>query len=314
MRRAFQYLMSAFAIVLITSALLCSQASARQAGASSAAKARFREFLDRDWKYWMTEYPEFATIFGYPGQNRRWTDDSPAAIERRNRHLESSLKELHAIRRTDLPAEEQLNYDLYEDLYKTAIAGLRFHDDAFPLPEVTPVNLYMPVTQMDGVLTNLPQTIELMSAARASDYEDIIKRLESFPVVVDQAIALMNQGLAKGWAPPKITMRDVPKQAADQVVSDPLKSPLLSAFKNFPASISAQQQKDLTQRASAAYRNKVSPALAKLQNYLTNTYIPKCRVKNLRHGSSRRRRILRISCEVAHDNESHAFGDSPDRA
>ncbi len=211
----------------------------------NAAKARFREFLDRDWKYWMTEYPEFATIFGYPGQNGRWTDYSPEAIERRNRHLESGLKELHTLRRIDLPAEEQLNYDLYEDLYKTAIAGLRFHDDAFPLPEVTPSNLYMPVTQMDGVLTNLPETIELMPAARPSDYEDIIRRLESFPILVDQAIALMNQGMAQGWTPPKITMRDVPKQAADQIVSDPLKSTLLGAFKKFPPEINAQQQKDL---------------------------------------------------------------------
>jgi len=279
--------MTALAIFAMTmamaGALLCAQAPpTRQAGAanaSNAAKGRFREFLDRDWKYWMTEYPEFATIFGYPGQNGRWTDYSPAAIEKRNQHLESGLKELHAIRRTDLPAEEQLNYDLYEDLYKTAIAGLRFHDDAFPLPEVTPVNLYMPVTQMDGVLTNLPETIGLMPTARPSDYEDIIKRLESFPVVVDQAIALMNQGIAQGWTPPKITMRDVPKQAADQIVSDPLKSPLLSGFKKFPPAMNAQQQKDLAQRASAAYRDKVSPALAKLQNYLTNTYIPKCREK-----------------------------------
>src|ERR1700722_12802912 len=243
--RHFMTALGIFAATVLTvamsGALLCAQASARQAGASNAAKARFREFLDRDWKYWMTEYPEFATIFGYPGQNGRWTDYSPAAIDRRNRHLESGLKELHAIPRAGLPAEEQLNYDLYEDLYKTAIEGLRFHDDAFPLPEVTPVNLYMPVTQMDGVLTNLPQTIELMPAARPSDYEDIIRRLESFPVVVDQAVALMNQGMAKGWTPPKITMRDVPKQAADQIVSDPLRSPLLSAFKKFPDTISPPQ-------------------------------------------------------------------------
>ena len=113
MRRAFRHLRTALAIfaaaMTVESALLCAQAPARQAGASNAAKARFRAFLDRDWKYWMTEYPEFATIFGYPGQNGRWTDYSPAAIERRNRHLESSLKELHAIRRADLPDEEQLN-------------------------------------------------------------------------------------------------------------------------------------------------------------------------------------------------------------
>ena len=39
---------------------------------------KFRTFLEEDWKLWMEEYPEVATSVGYPGQNARWTDDSPA--------------------------------------------------------------------------------------------------------------------------------------------------------------------------------------------------------------------------------------------
>ena len=181
----------------------------------------------------MSEYPEYATLFGFPGQNDRWTDYSSQAIERRNRHLESSLRELHSIPRSELPEAEQLNYDLYESLFKTAIAGLRFHDDALWLPEVTPRNLYMPLNQMEGPLTALVQEIGLMPATRASDYENIIARLNRFPAFVDQMIALMNTGLAHGWAPPKIVMRDVLKQAQDQIVSDPLQTPVLDAFKTF---------------------------------------------------------------------------------
>ena len=55
--------------------------------------------------------------FGYPGQNSRWTDFSPASVdERRRQHLQDSLKELKAIPRDQLPAGEQLNYDLYLEL------------------------------------------------------------------------------------------------------------------------------------------------------------------------------------------------------
>src|SRR5256885_5581933 len=34
--------------------------------------ARLRELFRVNWAYVMTEYPEFATYVGYPGQNARW--------------------------------------------------------------------------------------------------------------------------------------------------------------------------------------------------------------------------------------------------
>ena len=43
-------------------------------GAPGRRPDRLRTQLDDDWKYWMTQYPEVATQFGYPGQNARWTD------------------------------------------------------------------------------------------------------------------------------------------------------------------------------------------------------------------------------------------------
>ena len=57
---------------------------------------KFRAYLEADWKRWMEEYPEVATLVGYPGQNDRWIDDSPAGIERRKKHLAESLAELKA--------------------------------------------------------------------------------------------------------------------------------------------------------------------------------------------------------------------------
>ena len=46
-----------------------------------------RSQLADDWKYWMTQYPELATSFGYPGQNARWTNYSQADVEARARYL-----------------------------------------------------------------------------------------------------------------------------------------------------------------------------------------------------------------------------------
>jgi len=260
--------------------LSCSPLSAQSAVATSspgAATRQLREFLAQDWKYWMQQYPEAATEFGYPGENARWSDDSPASIAARNRHLDDALKQLKAIPRAALPASEQLNYDLYDELLETAIEGLRFHDDAFPFPSVFPGNTYLPVTQVEGPLQDIPNTIDMMPATTPAQYEDILARLNGIPVVIDQTIDMMKDGMAHGWTPPKITMRDVPKQAESQVVSDPLASPLLAAFKNYPASFTAGQKADFTRRAEAAYRERVSPSFQKLADYLTKTYIPACR-------------------------------------
>ena len=48
----------------------------------------------------MVEYPELATAAGFPGQNRRWSDDSPAGIEARKKHLHESAAALKVFRVT----------------------------------------------------------------------------------------------------------------------------------------------------------------------------------------------------------------------
>ncbi|HTX15262.1 MAG TPA: DUF885 domain-containing protein [Candidatus Baltobacteraceae bacterium] len=263
--------------VLVSAHFAVAQNATAAKSSSDSATRELREFLAKDWKYWMHEYPEAATNFGYPGENARWSDYSPASIAARNEHLKEALSQLKAIPRAELPASEQLNYDLYDELLQTAVDGLRFHDDAFPIPSVFPGNLYVPITQVEGPLQDIPNTIAMMPATAPAQYQDILARLNGIPTVIDQTIDMMKGGMAHGWTAPKITMRDVPKQAESQVVSDPLASPLLAAFKNYPASFTAEQKADFTRRAEAAYREKVAPSFRKLADFLTQTYIPACR-------------------------------------
>src|SRR6266700_3331331 len=60
--------------------------------------ARLAQLFRVNWEYVMTEFPEFATYVGYPGQNTRWTDNSLQAIERRKRELEEPLAVVKTIR------------------------------------------------------------------------------------------------------------------------------------------------------------------------------------------------------------------------
>jgi uncharacterized protein (DUF885 family) len=244
---------------------------------SGRAPEMLHRQLDEDWKYWMMAYPETATSIGYPGQNARWTDYSPAAIAAREDYLKKSLDRLSAIDPAQLAAADRLTFDLYRDLVQTAIQGLGFHNDAIPFRGVVPHNLLMPITQLEGIPQDIPRTFALMPTASRDDYENIISRLSGVAPLVDQTIALMDRGLAAGFSPPKVTLRDVPGQVEAQILDDPLKSPMLAAFTAWPSAVAEADRPPLTTRATTLYRESVVPAFRKLHAFLTSRYIPSSR-------------------------------------
>ncbi len=252
------------------------QSSGDVKGMENEVTKNFRAFLERDWERWMEEYPEMATSVGYPGQNRRWTDDSPAGFAGREKHLRDSLEALKKVNRASLPANEQLNYDLYDELLETTTEGLKYGDDPLPFRGVVPGNRWMPINQMDGI-QDAADLFAMMPHEKVADYEDILARLESLPTPVEQTLAGMKAGLKLGYTPPKITMRDLPKQLADLVPSDAMKSPLLAPFQQFPAAIGVPDRARLTERATKIYASRVAPAFTTLREYLVTTYIPACR-------------------------------------
>jgi uncharacterized protein (DUF885 family) len=247
------------------------------ASAQSDATQKLRAFLDADWQRWMQDYPEVATYVGYPGQNDRWTDASPAGIERRKKHLADSLATLKAIHRADLPPSEQLNFDLYLELLETATEGLQYGDEPFPFRGVNPFNDWMPLDQMGGIQQDAASTLALQPHQTVADYETVLKRLDALPAAVDQQLALLQEGLKRGYTPPKIVLRDLPKQIADLTPADPLASPLLQPFTEFPANFPEADRARLTEKAKNIYSASVAPAFRKLHDYVASTYLPACR-------------------------------------
>jgi uncharacterized protein (DUF885 family) len=245
--------------------------SAGDKSAQSEEVKKFRAFLDEDWKRAMVDQPEAATWLGFPGQNRRWTDNSPQGIELRKKHLRYSIATLKTIRRVELPDVEKLNYDLYARFLADREEGMQYGDDAGG------GSLVMPLSQMDGIQQNAAEILALMPHETVADYEDMLARLEALPAAVEQTLALLQDGLKRGYTPPKITLRDVPKQLADLIPAEPMTSALLQPFTTFPAGFLEAERARLTDRAKSLYTSAVVPAFQKLRAYLAATYIPACR-------------------------------------
>ena len=233
--------------------------------ANAPDSVRLHQLFAQNWAYTMREYPEFATAVGYPGQNARWTDNSLEAIARRKRELNDPLTALRAIDRSKLSSTDQLNYDLFARDATDLLDESRFPGELQPL------------TQLDGVQQDVPRVIAQMPSGTVREDEDIIARLRAVPVLVHQTITLLERGLAAGITPPQITLRDVPEQAQNLVVTDPLTSPMLAAFEHFPAEIASADQQRLRAAAVAAYRDSVAPAYRQLSAFLRDKYVPGAR-------------------------------------
>ena len=210
----------------------------------------------------MLESPEFATMVGYPGQNDRWTDESLEAIAARKRELPAALKALDSVDRARLNPSDQLNYDLFRKNTEQAIEGGRFKGE------------YLPVTQLDGPQQETADILDLSPHGTVKDYEDILARLNGLPRLLEQTVVLMNKGLESGVTPPRITLRDVPRQIEAQMAADPATNALLKPFYEFPAGIPEMERERLRQSAAIVLKEKVIPAFGKLCDFFTNTYLP----------------------------------------
>src|SRR5260370_12095659 len=224
----------------------------------------------------MKDHQAYATSVAYPGKNDRWPDQPPAGIERHKKHLATSLARVEAFGRNDLPPRQQLNFDLCPDLLETASEGLQFGDEPYPFRGVTPFNPWMPLDQMGGIQQYAPATLALQPHQTVADYEIILKRLVALPVAVDQQIALLQDGLKRGYTPPKIVLRDLPKQIADVTPADPLASALLQAFTEFPPNFPEADIARLTEKPKSIYAASLAPAFRKLHDYVASTYLPAC--------------------------------------
>ncbi len=258
--------------------LVLGHANASSPEDARAEEARkFRAYLEADWNRWMEEYPDVATSVGYPGQSNRWTDDSPAGIEKRKKHLAESIAQLKSIHREALPESEKLNFDLYSQLLETAHQGLQYGDDPMPFRFVVPRSLWMPLNQMEGIQQGAAETLANTPHHTVADYEIIVQRLKALPASVEQQVALLQEGLKNGYTPPKITMRDVPQQIADLIPADPMNSALLQPFTEFPSGFPEADRARLTEQAKNIYTSAVAPAFQKLHDYVSATYLPDCR-------------------------------------
>src|SRR4029077_8082555 len=129
-----------------------------------------------------------------------------------------------------LDAKDQLNYDLFAFDLRRRVRKADFPDALLALDPL-----------FRGPAVVITMTLQDAAAATVRDYENRLARLRSAPKVIDQTIALLDEGIRRGVTLPAVILRDIPAQFDKLAGADPAASPLTEAFRNFPASISGPE-------------------------------------------------------------------------
>jgi uncharacterized protein (DUF885 family) len=131
----------------------------------------------------------------------------------------------------------------------------------------------MPINQQNGIHTNLADLPLSVPFDSVKHYEDYIARLRQIPLVLTQTTEVLRAGMKDQLMPVGFIAEKLSAQCDGIVAADPF---LLPA-KKYPASISAADQKRLTNEMNAAINRDVLPAYKKFSAFLRAEYAPKGR-------------------------------------
>ncbi|MGQ0585837.1 MAG: DUF885 domain-containing protein, partial [Gammaproteobacteria bacterium] len=227
---------------------------------------QFQQLLDEDWERGLNDYPEFGTFLGDPRFNDRWTDWSPAAIEKRDAADRAVLDTLAKIPRDKLSPADQVNYDLFKHRYEISVAYQRFHMEQLP---VNPIGF-------DG-FGSAATLAGLQPFRTTADYDKWLRRLRSYGTLVDQNMALMRAGMASRRMPPREPMVRLVKQLNEFVTEKVEDNPLYAPLKTMPKDIAPADAGRLRAEAAAAIRDVVHPAWKRFNDFYSKEYLPACR-------------------------------------
>jgi uncharacterized protein (DUF885 family) len=223
----------------------------------AAQNALFEEQYEND----LRNFPERATAFGDYRYNDKLADYSLDAIAQREKSNEASLKRIEAIATTGFSDQDQLSHDLMVRVLQQRIADYKLKE------------FEMPINQQNGIHTSLADLPLSVPFDTVKQYEDYVARLHQIPRVLIQTTEVLRAGMKDKLMPVRFLLEKLPVQCQGIIDSDPFLLPT----KKFPASISQDEQKRLTQQITDTINTDVIPAYKTFAAFLRTEYAPQGR-------------------------------------
>jgi uncharacterized protein (DUF885 family) len=219
--------------------------------------ALFEEYYETD----LRNFPERATAYGDYRYNDKLAEYSVDAIIQRHKTDETFLARLEAIPGAGFSDQDQLSHDLL-------VRVLQQRSADYDLKEYE-----MPINQQNGIHTSLADLPLSVPFDSVKHYEDYIARLHQIPRVLSQTTEVLRAGMKDKLMPVRFLIEKLTVQCEGIIDADPFLIPT----KKYPADISPDDQKRLTQQITDAINSDVIPAYKTFSAFLRMEYAPEGR-------------------------------------
>ncbi len=244
--------------------------AAPAAAAGRTPSQRLAALADAWYRERFSLFPLDATEnTGDPAYESQLTIDiAPAHLARQQRFHTRTLASLAAIDPKGLDATEQVTHALLKHESEDALTLLRF-----------PTHL-MPV----GHMSSLPVRLGEWASGKGSQpmrtaqhYHHFLARLGKLPAWIDQAIANMEEGLARGIVLPRTIVERTLPQLEALVPQDAEKSPYLAGVQAFPETVPQAERARIARGYRRVVDLSIAPAVRKLHSFMRDRYLPQAR-------------------------------------
>ncbi len=264
--RPFTVVVSAFLLFAPAPSLRAQKLHLSTAPASPASledrRAALTGLFHEYWDANLEHSPEFASTIGDKRFNDRISDYSVKAENDWLATEQSYLMRLAAIDPTGLTDQEKISRELLMRQFGDDQEAAEFKE------------WEMPVNQLGGIYSEYPQLVDELSFTTVKDYDDWTARLHSIPKAFDQVMTNMSIGIEDQRVPPKYLLEKTLVEVQQLANQKPEDSPLAAPLKQFPSTVSADDQARIKDETLAAITKQVLPAYMRFAHFLQVSYIP----------------------------------------
>jgi uncharacterized protein (DUF885 family) len=237
---------------------------------SASVESRKLDSIFNDYfEGYLKLFPAFASEIG----DHRYDDQLENAIGESHIAAQKdlaarTLAELDKVDATRLDAERQLALSVLSYNLKDALEGFKF-----------PLQL-LPVRQLASLAVEFPLLASgtgIHPFKTVADYENFLKRIQSFDTWIDTAIANMRRGVALNIVQPRPVIERALPQLEAMVVSDAKASLFYRPISQLPPSFSAADRERLTRAYVSAIDQILVPGYRRLGEFLRKEYLPQTR-------------------------------------
>ncbi|NHF57984.1 DUF885 domain-containing protein [Flavobacteriaceae bacterium TP-CH-4] len=178
--------------------------------------------------------------------------------------------------------------------------------ELMPLIQIQSLHLY--VAQLAGGTSVQP-------FGTVKDYDNWLERIDDYVIFLDACVVKMKEGIKQGVVLPKsLTKKMIPQLTG--FIEAPVKRHLFyTPILNMPDTFITTERERLDKAYTSAITEKLIPAYTRLNDFLTNSYVPACRetsgIGALPHGPETYQYLIRLHTTTNMTaDEIHELGKS----